>query len=443
MFSHPRADAVAGLVVFLVAVPLCLGIAVAGGVPPVCGLVAGVVDGMVVPFLSRSPLSVSGPAAGLTAVVLAEVARLGGLERFLAAVMVAGAIQLALGLVRAGKYAEPVPSSVVKGMLAAIGITIVLTQAPVAVGAPGLRALAEGFAPGPALIAAASFVVLYGWRHTPLARAAFLPPALVAVVAGALLARAFAGVPALALGPAQFVALPEGGAASLVAGVPRPDLGSLGSPDVLLAGLTIALVASIETLLSLQAVDRLDPLGRHSPPDRELVAQGAANALSGFLGGLPVTAVIVRSGANVAAGGRERLAALVHGVLLLGAVLFAAPVLNAVPLALDLLRGVVVGIVVGVAFVLHQHAKAVVEAVRGPGASVTIRFRRDGTFLAKPRIIDALQAVRDGDRVVIDGTGEYLDQDVLELLADFAREAPSRDVAVELRGIALPAPRAH
>lgn len=484
MFSHPREDLVAGVVVFLVAVPLCLGIAVASGVPPVSGLVAGVVGGIVVPFLSRSALSVTGPAAGLTAIVLTEVTRLGGLERFLAAVIVGGAVQLLLGVLRAGKYAELVPSAVIKGMLAAIGITIVVKQVPVAVGASGLPDLVSGFSPGAAVISAASLAVLLGWRHTPLAKAAFLPPALVAVALGALLAQVFRGAPALALPPDRFVAVPVGGASALAGSVPRPDLGALLAPDVLLAGLTIALVASIETLLSLQAVDRLDPLRRHSPPDRELLAQGAANAVSGFLGGLPLTAVIVRSGANVAAGGRERLSAFAHGVLLLGAVLFAAPLLNAIPLAclaavlvhvglglsrpalyaaqlrlgwpqflpfaitiaavlaLDLLKGVILGIVVGVAFALHQYAKGVVAVARERQGEVLVRFRRDGTFLSKPRIIAALDGVRDGERVVIDASGEFIDQDVREVIADFVLEAPQRRIHVEVRGIELPRPAA-
>ena len=334
MFSFPRQDAAAGIVVFLVALPLCLGIAVASGAPPVSGLVAGIVGGILVPFLSRSPLSVTGPAAGLVSIVVLETERLGGFERFLAATVAAGGIQVLLGLLRCGRLASLVPSSVIKGMLAAIGIVIVLKQLPVAAGATGgLDSIRTRAAAGPAVIAAATLAVLLGWRFTPLASVAALPAALAAVVMAAGLAALFRGVPWLALAPEHFVRVPLGGFGSLVDALPRPDFSALSVIDGWVVAGTVAAVAGIETLLSVQAVDRLDPLGRTSPPDRELLAQGVANAASGWMGGLPVTAVIVRSGANVAAGGRERMSALVHGALLLASVMFAGTALNMVPLA--------------------------------------------------------------------------------------------------------------
>jgi MFS superfamily sulfate permease-like transporter len=334
MFGHPRSDCIAGVVVFLVAVPLCLGIALASGVPPVSGLVAGVVGGIVVPFLSRSPLSVTGPAAGLTAVVLFETKALGSFERLLTATMIAGCLQMALGFARTGRFAALVPDSVIRGMLAAIGIIIVWKQLPALVGGDGaVSEMGSQFAAGAASIAAASLLVLYGWGATPLARHAFLPPALVVVAVSVALASAFAGSTTLALSPKQMVDVPLGGWSALRDALPVPDMGAFGDPLVWRVAVTVALVASIETLLSLKAVDGLDPLQRVSPPNQELVAQGAANLASGWLGGLPVTAVIVRSGANLQAGGRERLSALVHGVLLLLAVLFAGRLLNLIPLA--------------------------------------------------------------------------------------------------------------
>lgn len=478
MFQYPRQDIVAGIVVFLVALPLCLGIAVACGVPPVSGLVAGVVGGLVVPLFSRSPLSVTGPAAGLTSIVLTEVVRLGSLEKFLAATMIAGVLQVLFGVLKSGRYATLVPSAVIKGMLAAIGITIVWKQLPVAVGVTGgLGDIPSMFALGPAVLTGLSLVILYGWKHTPMAKIAVLSPALVVVLLSSVLAAVFAAVPSLALDASHYVEVPLGGFSALAAAVPRPDLASLVTPEVWMVGITIAIVASIETLLSLQAVDRLDPLRRHSPPDRELFAQGAANTLSGFLGGLPVTAVIVRSGANVAAGGRERLSAFVHGILLLGAVVFAGAVLNLIPLAclaailiqvglnlakpamfkvqaklgasqlapfiitisavlmLDLLKGVIVGIVVGVLFVIYQNAKGAVVITRELGQAVQLKFRRDGTFVSKPGILAALESVQPGERVVIDATGEYLDHDVKEMIAGFMADAPSRNIYVELRGL--------
>lgn len=478
MFAYPKQDLIAGMVVFLVAVPLCLGIAIACGVPPISGLVAGIAGGIVVPFLSRSPLSVSGPAAGLTSVVLAEVQGLGGLAPFLTAVILAGVLQFGLGVLKAGRYAALVPSAVIKGMLAAIGITIIWKQLPVAFGVSGgLAEIATGVHAGSVLLALVSLVILYGVKHTPLAKISILSPALIVVVVASLLAASFAGHPTLGLSPAQYVSVPLGGITAIAAALPRPDWGGFLRVDVWIAAATLAVVASIETLLSLQAVDRLDPLRRTSPPDRELLAQGTANAISGFFGGLPLTAVIVRSGANVSAGGRERLSALVHGILLLVSIVAAGPLLNMIPLAClaavliqvglnlckpalfklqaklgwtqllpfaitiaavlatDLLKGVIIGIVVGVLFVLYQNSQGAIVTARDPNGELVLRFRRDGTFVTKPGILAALAAIPNGERVVIDGTGEYVDHDVKEMLATFLEEAPRRDIMVSVVGI--------
>lgn len=479
MFSYAKEDFVAGIVVFLVALPLCLGIAIASGVPPVSGLVAGVVGGLVVPWISRSPLSVSGPAAGLTSIVLVEVQHLGGINPFLTAVLLAGIMQFLLGVLRAGRFSALVPSAVIKGMLAAIGITIIWKQLPVAFGASGgVADIVREWHTGAVLIAVVSLVVLYGWKHTPLARFKLISPALVVVVVASAIAQFLAGtVPALEA--RHFVEVPLGGITALWQAMPRPDYGAMANPATWMAAATIAIVASIETLLSLQAVDRLDPMKRHSPPDRELLAQGTANAVSGFLGGLPLTAVIVRSGANVAAGAKERMSAVVHGALLLLAVVFAGPLLNKIPLAalaavliqvglnlckpalfatqarlgvtqllpfgitiaavlaMDLLKGVIVGIIVGIAFVLYENSKRAVVAIRDDSGTWRMRFRRDGTFVSKPGIVSTLDEVDDGDQVVIDGSGEYIDHDVKEVLASFIEDARHRNIKVTLVGIDL------
>ncbi|MGE3508375.1 MAG: SulP family inorganic anion transporter [Vicinamibacterales bacterium] len=480
MFSHPKEDTVAGIVVFLVALPLCLGIAVACGVPPVSGLIAGMVGGIVVPLISRSALSVTGPAAGLTSIVLVEVQQLGGLEPFLLAVIIAGGMQFLFGVLRTGRFSALVPSAVIKGMLAAIGITIVWKQLPVAFGVTGgVSDIPAQFNMGAALIAAMSLLILYGWRYTPLGRYPFLSPALIVVVVTSAVASVLRNASGLTIGPEHFVDVPLGGVGALWAALPKPAFGHVVNPEVWVAGATIAVVASIETLLSVQAVDRLDPLKRHSPPDRELLAQGTANAVSGLLGGLPVTAVIVRSGANVAAGGRERLSALLHGVLLLVAVVSAGALLNMIPLAalaavliqvglnlckpvlfttqfqlgprqlapfaltivavlaLDLLKGVIVGIIVGIAFVLYENSRRAVIAERDASGVLRVRFRRDGTFVSKPGIVSTLDDVDDGEEVVIDGTGEYIDHDVKEVLATFVEDARHRNVKVSLVGIDL------
>lgn len=479
MFRYAKTDTIAGVVVFLVALPLCLGIAIACGVPPVSGLIAGIVGGIVVPFLSRSPMSVTGPAAGLTSIVLVEVQALGGIPPFLAAVVIAGVLQLLFGVLRAGRFASLVPSAVIKGMLAAIGITIVWKQLPVAFGATGgLESIATGLNSGAAAIAAVSLVILYGWKHTPLAALKMISPALVVVVVASVLAIVFNGT-SLALAGTHFVDVPLGGISALANALPRPEFGAFAKPAVWIAGATIAIVASIETLLSLQAVDRLDPLKRLSPPDRELLAQGAANTVSGLLGGLPVTAVIVRSGANVSAGGRERFSALVHGVLLLAAVLFAGPLLNRIPLAClaavliqvglnlckpalfssqlklgltqlmpflltiiavlltDLLKGVVIGIFIGIGFVLFENTKRALEARKDEDGVWRMRFRRDGTFISKPGIVTTLEQVKDGESVIIDGSDEYIDHDVKEYLATFTEDAKRRGIAVSVVGIDL------
>lgn len=486
MFGYAKQDVVAGVVVFLVALPLCLGIAIACGVPPVSGLIAGIVGGIVIPFISRSPLSVSGPAAGLTSIVLVEVQNLGGIPPFLTAVILAGVMQFALGVLRTGRFSAMVPSAVIKGMLAAIGITIVWKQLPVAFGSNGgiLDIPAEMHA-GATLLAALSLVILFGWKYTPMAKYPTISPALVVVVLVSALAELFRqSMPGLALGPAQYVEVPLGGLTALYEALPRPDLAAVASPATWVAGATIAIVASIETLLSVQAVDRLDPLKRHSPPDRELVAQGTANTVSGLLGGLPLTAVIVRSGANVAAGGRERLSALVHGVLLLLSVVLAGRLLNSIPLAclaavliqvglnlckpalfatqvrlgitqlmpfaitiiavlaLDLLKGVIVGIIVGIGFVLYENSKRAVVAVRDEAGVWRMKFRRDGTFVSKPGIVSTLDEVDDGEQVVIDGAGEYIDHDVKEVLATFVEDARHRNIRVTLVGIDLSHARA-
>lgn len=480
MFGHMKEDSVAGFVVFLVALPLCLGIAIACGLPPISGLIAGIVGGLVVPWISRSPLSVTGPAAGLTSIVLVEVQHLGGINPFLTAVIIAGVLQFMLGMIRAGRFAALVPSSVIKGMLAAIGITIIMKQLPVAMGTDGgLSTMWSQHNAGAVSIALVSLAILYGWKYTPLAKIKVISPALVVVLVAGGMAAALSSTPAFALDARHFVDVPLGGVGALYNALPRPEWAALLKPAVWMAGATIAVVASIETLLSLQAIDRLDPLKRHSPPDRELLAQGAANAVSGFLGGLPVTAVIVRSSANVAAGGRERFSALVHGVLLLGTVLFAGSLLNRIPLAclaavliqvglnlckpalfttqvklgmtqllpfaitiaavlaFDLLKGVIVGIFMGIAFVLYENSKRAVVAEKDDAGIWQLRFRRDGTFVSKPGIVSTLEEVDDGDTVVIDGTGEYIDHDVKEVLATFIADAQHRNINVIVRGIDL------
>ncbi len=493
-FAHARSDLPAGLVVFLVAVPLCLGIAQASSAPPLAGLVAGVGGGLVVSLASASPLSVSGPAAGLSVLVAAGIGRL-GLRGYAVAVMLAGAMQVAMGLLRLGGVAHFFPSSVIKGMLAAIGVLIVLKQFPHAVGydrTPGgnlalvepdggntfssLAAAARHLAPGPIVVTLLCVAVMLAWpRAQRSAATRLVPPALVAVVVGAVAASLMARWWPGAIAPSHLVSLPRiHGLDDLRAALVTPDLARVTDPAVWRVAVTLALVASLETLLSLEAIDRLDPHRRISPPDRELVAQGLGNALSGLLGGLPLTAVIVRSSANVQAGGTTRLAAFTHGALLLVGVLFLGPLLSRVPLAslavvlifvgvalarpslwrrmwaagpgqfvpfavtvaaivaTDLLTGTVVGLAVGLAFMIRaQQANAVV--VERAGGVRVVRFTKDVTFLQKARLKEVLREAPLDEPLRIDRRAvDYVDDDIEELLDERCAEAEVFGVPVEV-----------
>ncbi len=317
LFSSLSRDVPAGVVVFLVALPLCLGIAQASGAPLLSGLIAGVVGGIVITAISRSELSVSGPAAGLTAVVAVGITTL-GFRGFLLSLVIAGALQLLLGVLRLGSIAHYFPSAVIKGMLAAIGVLIILKQLPHAVGYDGLgegdmetggsslfAAIPSLGAITPAAVAVtAACFALYGvWgRVQKLPGMKFIPPAMGAAVLGAVVALAWPGTPMAA---EHMVALPVFNTpADVLGAIVMPDWSMVSDGRVWSTALTICIVASIETLLCLEAVDRLDPERRISPPNRELVAQGVGNLVSGFIGGLPMTSVIVRSSANVQAGAR-------------------------------------------------------------------------------------------------------------------------------------------
>lgn len=495
LLMSPRTDLPAGLVVFLVALPLCLGIALASGVPLLSGLIAGAMGGLVVPLLSRAPLSVAGPAAGMTAVVLAGAQELGSLELFFASVIAAGAMQIVFGLLRADGLTGLVPSAVIRGMLAAIGIILILKQAPHMVGHDEFDfALDETGLPfyqhlpvifdainfGALLIGTFSILLLVFWHRTPFARVPIFPPALAVVLLGTL---ANIGLQTLgselALDSTHLVALPiVDGLQGLLSSVPRPELAMLVRADVLSVAFTVAAVASIETLLSLEAVDKIDPLQRRSPGGRELVAQGFANMASGFLGGLPVTSVIVRSSANVAAGGRERLSALFHGVLLILAILFLSTWLNYIPLAclaaillqtgfklaspqlmrqmwrkgtdqflpfaitvvavlsLDLLRGVASGIVLGIGFALYLNNRNTFRIFQRDGDTV-IRFQKDATFLSKPALRRAFDAFEPGSKVHLENGGVFMDQDVSEAIHDLIQQAREKDVLVDVSGMEL------
>lgn len=481
----------------MVALPLCLGIAQASGAPLLAGLLAGVVGGVVVSALSGSQLSVSGPAAGLAVIVASGIQDL-GFSAFLLAVVIAGALQLALGALRLGGIAHFFPGSVIKGMLAAIGVLIVLKQLPHAVGydqdyvgdlhfvqPDGSNTLetlvsALGAINVPATIITLVCVgVLVGWPKLQGVRVfRFIPPALMVVLVGGALSVALplwwsAG----ALTSEHLVTLPSfSSIVDVTSALTLPDFGRALDPGVWRMGVTIGIVASIESLLSLEAVDRLDPQKRISPPNRELMAQGVGNLLSGLIGGLPVTSVIVRSSANVVAGAQTKVSSITHGLLLLVGVLFMAPVLNHVPLAAlavvliavgmkltapklwvnmwragwaqfvpfvvtvaavvftDLLTGTMIGLVVGAIITLRLQQRHSLIVTQDENRYL-LRAVKDLTFLQKGLVKEALAGIPPGASVLFDRSrADFVDPDIEELLTEFEARCGELNIQLEWKG---------
>lgn len=502
-FVHTwRYDLPASVVVFLVAVPLCLGIALASGAPLFAGIISGMVGGLVVSLLSGSQLMVSGPAAGLTAIVLAALETLGSFEVFLAAVVLAGAMQVVLGLLRAGIIGYFFPSSVIKGMLAAIGLILVLKQIPHALGYAATAIGQESFADaaetntftaipvaianlhlGALLLSLVSLAVLVLWDRPALRRFRRVPAPLLVVMLGVGLNALFHGVaPGLALGEAQLVSLPVAGSIREWLGFfTMPDWRALLRPEVYQVAATIAVVASLESLLSLEATDKIDPYKREAPANRELLAQGVGNTIAGLIGGLPITGVIVRSSVNIDAGARTRWSAFFHGVMLLVAVLTIPGLLNRIPLAslatiliytgyklahprlfrtayrigwshllpfvvtvvailfTDLLVGIAIGLVVGVFFVLKANYETAYHLQREQshsGEVTRLVLSEETSFLNKASIVVTLNELPRNSVVEVDGSRtKYIDYDVLEILNDFKETARLRNIELTLVGI--------
>lgn len=496
-FQDLKHDLPASIVVFLVALPLCLGIALASGAPLMSGIIAGIVGGIVVGLISQSHTSVSGPAAGLAAVVLASITKLGAFEILLTAIVIAGFIQLAMGLFKAGFIANYIPSNVIKGLLAAIGILLILKQIPHAVGYDSnaddgvtfiqpdgentfsniLRAF-EVITPGATLIALASVLILYYWDKTPLKNFKVLPASLFVVALSAVLNLFFtAFAPSLAIGQEHLVNLPDVDTANLGALFHLPTVEHFTNGDVWVVAVTIAIVASLETLLNVEAVDKLDPHKRETPTNRELVAQGFGNIFSGFLGGLPVTSVIVRSSVNIQTGARTKASAVLHGLFMLASVLVLAPVLNMIPLSAlaailimtgyklakvslftdmyrkgwsqfapfvvtvlaivftDLLTGVLIGLATSVFYLMRSNFRnsySIEQYRLHIGDVIKMELPNQVSFLNKATIKAALWEIPNGAKVLIDaGSAYFIDHDVLEIIQDY------RDVVAPERGVQL------
>jgi len=499
-----RADIPASVVVFLVAVPLCLGIALASGAPLFSGIISGIVGGLVVGSLSGSQLMVSGPAAGLTAIVVSAIATLGSYQAFLTAVVLGGVVQLSLAALRAGVVGYYFPSCVIRGMLAAIGLILILKQIPHAVGYDAdyegdetflqmtgentFSAIGHAFSriePAAVVLSLLAIVMLIVWDKTSLKKIKLLPGPLAVVLAG------IAGQwvlpmlhPALQLKPEHLVGLPVPSSISDLGMLfAFPDWSSLGRPETWRIAVTLGIVASLETLLSLEATDRMDPFKREAPTDRELASQGVGNVVAGLIGGLPVTGVIVRSSANIDAGAQTKLSAILHGVLLLLAVFTIPVLLNMIPLASlaailiytgfklahprllrhawlqgrtqwvpfvvtviaillsDLLVGIAIGLTIGFIFILFDQLRFPCFTVVSPHGSVLkrLKLQEQVSFLHKATLAQVLDDLPVGSRVEVDGTScAHIDHDVLEFLSDFRQTAKLRKIDFRTVGIDLP-----
>ncbi|EPR68238.1 SulP family inorganic anion transporter [Cyclobacterium qasimii] len=348
---NPSKDIPSGIVVFLVALPLCLGIALASGAPLISGLISGMIGGIVVGLMSRSHTSVSGPAASLSAVVLVAIQLLGSFQVFLLALLIGGLIQIILGLLKAGRIADYIPTNIIKGLLAAIGLILVFSQLPYALGVEldksrllnysqdvftGLQErillVITSMEPGAILLSLISLGIMIFWDKTPLKHLKLFPPSLFVVILGVVLNQLFKiFIPSLFLDGVHLVNIPE--ISHFGSLFTFPDFTAINDRKVWTYAFTIAIIGSIATLLNLEATDNLDPHKRRSPPNQELVAQGIGNTLSGLLGGIPITSVIVRSSVNIEAGAESKLSTLIHGLLLMVSVLFLSNIINLIPLA--------------------------------------------------------------------------------------------------------------
>lgn len=534
-FDNLGGDAAAGLVVFLVALPLCLGIALASGAPLISGLITGITGGIVVAWVSGSPLSVSGPAAGLTTIVLGAITAFSkpfvdaidksgmsaeaydkavqaatfeqGFPIFLLSVALAGVIQLVFGFVKAGILSNFFPSTVIKGMLAAIGAILILKQLPHLVGhdsdpegefqfdqPDGENTFSElwsalfDLSPAAIAIGITGLIILVSYPKFSFTKNLKLMPApLVVVILGVVVNQALVVMGSgYALSGDHLVAIPVFSSLGAVGEAIRtPAFDQISNIEVWKVAVTIAIVASIETLLCIEAVDKQDPLRRLTPVNRELKAQGVGNLVAGLIGGIPLTAVIVRGSANVQAGGRTRMSAFIHGVLLLVAVLFLGSIMNLIPLAAlaavlvhigyklapvqlfvqmfkrgwsqflpfvitfgailftDLLTGVIIGIIAGLLFVLVDHTKNgmqvdIRERDSADGHHRVLKLEQHVSFLNKAAIRDALSQAKPGEHVDIDGSEvTYIDHDVMDVLAEFQINAPSRGIDVRIIGLDL------
>lgn len=507
MFKHIKKDLPASIVVFFVALPLCLGIALASGAPLFSGLIAGIVGGIVVGSMSGSSLGVSGPAAGLAVIVLNAITDLGSYEIFLVAVVIGGILQIVLGLLKAGVIGYYFPSAVIKGMLAGIGIIIFLKQIPHAFGYDSdyegdldfwqsdgdntfsaLISMLDYISPGAMIVAFVSLGILLLWERVLSKKSqifTIIPGPLVAVVFGIVFQMVMAGT-SWAIMDHHLVQVPVPDSVdSFIGQFSFPAFSSITNYDVWVVGITIAVVASLETLLCVEATDKLDPQKRNTPTNQELIAQGTGNLVSGMIGGLPITQVIVRSSANIQSGGQTKMSAIMHGIFLLISVVTIPVWLNKIPLAVlaailllvgyklakpalfkqmykngmtqfvpfivtilgivftDLLVGIGLGLAVGVIRILLNNYRTSHflhrEDLNGGSGRVKMTLAEEVTFLNKGAISRELHSLPENTKLELDVRDtQWLDYDVLEILDEFQIHAKNKGINITLfseRGI--------
>jgi MFS superfamily sulfate permease-like transporter len=505
MIAHPgsnlKYDLKASLVVFLVALPLCLGIAMASGAPPISGLIAGIVGGIVVGALSGSQVSVSGPAAGLTVIVLDSINGMGSFELFLATLVVAGLIQLALGIAKAGVIGYYFPHSVIKGMLAAIGLILILKQIPHALGYDadlvGDKSFLQAgdqntfseiwyafkyYSIGAILIVVVALGILILFERPLIKNHKILrvvPGALWAVISGIVINYLY-GVfnPNWQLKDEHLVSIPVldnlGQIGNLLT---FPDFSMIGESTFWIVAVTIAMIGSLESLLSIDAADKLDSQKRISPPSQELVAQGIGNTISGLIGGLPVTAVIARSSANIASGAKTKMSAIFHGFLLIILVLAIPTILNMIPLSClaavlfligyklakpsifiriykngwdqfvpfiatviailftDLLIGIGIGMIFGLLFVVKINFVRAVTLSELNG-NYLLKMEQDMSFLNKALLMKLLAKIPSGSKMIINArNAQFIDHDIQKVLNDFIASSPDRNINITVEGL--------
>ena len=495
-----KSDLMAGVVVFLVALPLCLGIALASGAPPFSGVIGAAVGGLVVSVASGSQLSVSGPANGVTIIAASIIADL-GYPGLLLAVSIAGIIQIILGFIRAGVISAYFPSAVIRGMLASIGLMLILKQIPHAIGydiiteddmsfleesskaeISIIQQALSAVSPGAIILSISSIALMILWETNFIKSnklLSLIPAPLIIILYGVIFSIIIPMLsPLLALSQDHFVNLPSFQSVShFWEQAVFPDFSLISNPQIFIAAFTLAMIASLESLLSLEAADKLDPLKRTAPTDRELKAQGLGNVLSGLIGGLPISAVIVRTSVNINAGGKTKMSSFVHGVCMIISAIFFVKYINLIPLAclaailivtgfkltkpkiyvdlfkqgsdqflpfiitivamntLDSLRGVMIGLATGLLFVSKNNYHQAFSLTQNDN-NYLLRLKKDVSFLHKAPLRQALNNIPENSFLLIDGSrASFIDRDIVETINDFVAAGTDSNIVVELKDV--------